>query len=160
MREADFDALVMTHHQAVERTARRLLGRGEDAKDAVQDVFLRLLRNRLNVHGDLGAWLYRVTVNICNDHYRRRKPTHELRVHPPDPAPGPECLLRFRERERLLNEGLNVLTRRERAAMVLREIEGHSTAEVGAMLDIREVTVRRHIHSARIKLAGFVRARA
>jgi DNA-directed RNA polymerase specialized sigma24 family protein len=44
--------------------------------------------------------------------------------------------------------------------MVLREIEGHSTAEVGAMLDIREVTVRRHIHSARIKLAGFVRARA
>jgi RNA polymerase sigma-70 factor (ECF subfamily) len=155
----EIDALVETHHQTVLRTAIRLLGYGEDAKDAVQEVFLRLLTNRADVRGDLGGWLYRVTVNICNDHYRRRKPTVELCLHAADPNPGPECLFRFRERERLFTEGLDVLTNRERAAVVLRDLRGYSAAEVGAMLDIKEVTVRRHIHSARTKLARFVRNR-
>jgi RNA polymerase sigma-70 factor (ECF subfamily) len=159
LRDVEFDAFMAAHQEAVLRTARRLLRQGEDAKDAAQEVFLRLLRSRSNVQGDLGAWLYRVTVNVCNDYYRRRRPTSELRLQTADPAPGPECLLRFRERTRLLREGLNVLTKRERAAVVLRDIKGFSAAEVGAMLEIREVTVRRHIHSARTKLAGYVRIR-
>ena len=78
MRAVEFDAVIVAHQPSVLRTARRLLGHGEDAKDAVQEVFLRLLGKHADVHGDLGAWLYRVTVNICNDHYRRRKPTLEL----------------------------------------------------------------------------------
>jgi RNA polymerase sigma-70 factor (ECF subfamily) len=157
MRDAEFDAIMTAHQEAVQRAARRLLRQGEDAKDAAQEVFLRLLRSRSNVHGDVGAWLYRVTVNVCKDHYRRRRPTLELRPQTADPAPSPECLLRFRERKRLLGEGLNVLTKRERAALVLRDIRGFSAAEVGAMLEIKEVTVRGHIHTARTKLADYVR---
>jgi RNA polymerase sigma-70 factor (ECF subfamily) len=159
MRTAEFDAVVSEHQPTVLRTACRLLGHGEDAKDAAQEVFLRLLRNHSEVRGDLGGWLYRVTVNICNDHYRRRKPTVELMLHTTDPSPGPECQFRLRERERLLRDGLSVLTKRERDAVVLREIQGYSTAEVGAMLAIREGTVRRHIHSARNRLAAYVRSR-
>jgi RNA polymerase sigma factor (sigma-70 family) len=65
MRTGEIDnVLVMAHQQAVLRTARRLLGRDEDAKDAVQEVFMRLLRGHRSIRGDLGAWLYRVTVNI------------------------------------------------------------------------------------------------
>ncbi len=136
-----------------------MLGHGEDAKDAVPEVFLRLLGKHAEVQGDLGAWLYRVTINICNDHYRRRKPTLELLPHTVDPAPGPECLLQTRERDRLFREGLDVLTKRERDAVVLRDIQGYSAAEVGAMMEIKEVTVRRHIHSARTKLASYIRGR-
>jgi RNA polymerase sigma factor (sigma-70 family) len=158
-REVEFDVLITAHQQAVLRTARRLLRQDEDAKDAVQDVFLRLLKCRSNVQGDLGAWLHRVTVNICKDHYRRRRQTLELRVQTADTAPSPEGLLRTRERQRLFREGLKVLTKRERAAVVLREIKEFSAAEVGVMLDIKEVTVRRHIQSARTKLVGYMRVR-
>jgi RNA polymerase sigma-70 factor, ECF subfamily len=153
MREVEFDTLVRSHEQAVLRTAYRLLGPGEDAKDAVREVFLRLLSNRASVHGNLGAWLYRVTVNICNDHYRQRRQTFELPPNTADPAPNPDYLLRLRERERLVTEGLGLLTKRERATVILRLIKGYSTAEVGQLLQIKEATVRRHIFSARIKLA-------
>lgn len=160
MAATEIDALVMTHHQTVMRTASRLLGRGEDARDATQEVFLRLLRSRENVRGDLGRWLYRVTVNICNDHFRRRKPTRELLAHSADPAPGPEYLMRIKEREQLFRQGLKILTKRERSVLVLREIQGLSAAEIGAMLEINEATVRGHVHRARTKLARFISTRS
>jgi RNA polymerase sigma factor (sigma-70 family) len=159
MRAVEFDVLMTAHQPGVLRAARRLLRHEEDAQDAVQEVFLRLLVGRSNVQGDPGAWLYRVTVNFCNDYYRQRRPTLELLVQTADPAADPECLLRFRERERLFREGLGVLTKRERDAVVLREIKELSAAEVGAILDIKEVTVRRHIQTARRKLADYVRTR-
>ena len=66
MRAVEFDVLMTAHQPGVLRAARRLLRDEEDAKDAVQEVFLRLLVGRSNVQGDPGAWLYRVTVNFCN----------------------------------------------------------------------------------------------
>jgi hypothetical protein len=73
----EFETLMITHHPTVLRTACRLLGRIEDAEDAAQQVFLRLLRSRSEWR-DVGPWLYRVTVNVCNDFYRRRKLMTEL----------------------------------------------------------------------------------
>jgi RNA polymerase sigma-70 factor (ECF subfamily) len=160
MAATGFDALVIAHQQTVLRTASRLLGRGEDARDATQEVFLRLLRSQSEVRRDLSAWLYRVTINICNDHFRRRRPTRELLAQTADPAPGPEHLMRVKQREQLFRQGLKVLTKRERAALVLREIQGYSAAEIGAMLEIKEATVRGHVYRARIKLAVFIKARS
>ncbi len=117
---------------------------------------MRLLRSHTNIRGDLGAWLYRVTVNICNDHYRGIKPTVEVPPHASDPAPDPERRLRLKESERLLRKGLDTLTKRERAAVILLYIKGYSSAEVGAMLVVKEATVRSHIHSARTKLSKYV----
>jgi len=37
-------------------------------------VFLRLFQNLDRIQGDPKAWLYRVTVNVCNDHFRRARP--------------------------------------------------------------------------------------
>jgi RNA polymerase sigma-70 factor, ECF subfamily len=152
MREIEFDTLVRSHHQTVSHTAYRLLGPGEDAKDAVQEVFLRLLTNHARVHGNLGAWLYRVTVNICNDHYRQRRQTFALPPNAADPAPGPDYLLRLREREQQVTKSFGLLTKRERATVILRLIKGYSTTEVGQLLQIKEATVRQHIFSARIKI--------
>ena len=68
--------------------------------------------------------------------------------------------MRIKQREQLLRQGLEILTKRERAALVLREIQGFSAAEIGAMLDIKEATVRGHIHRGRTKLARFIKARS
>ena len=93
------------HERMVLRTAYRLLGRWEDAQDAAQEVFLRLFRNTGRIEGDPKAWLYRVTVNVCNDHYRRRMLVCEVDEHRADPAPDPERLLTLQERKRLVAAG-------------------------------------------------------
>jgi len=158
-----FERLVQEHQQMVLRVAYRLLGRLEDAQDAAQEVFLRLLRHRHRVGPDLKAWLYRVTVNVCNDYHRRRKVVVQMEAREQrldlDPAPNPERVLALEERKRLVMEGLTKLPERERAAIVLRDIEGLSTAEVAAILGVEEVTVRSQASSGRLKLAKYVRSR-
>jgi RNA polymerase sigma-70 factor, ECF subfamily len=154
-----FEQLMAEHRQRVVRTAYRLLGRMEDAQDAAQEVFLRLLRNLDRIEGDPQAWLYRVTVNICNDHYRRRTIMADPEIEQADPAPDPERVLALDERRRLLMEGLETLGERERTAVVLRDIEGLSTREVAAIMGVEEVTVRTRISVARVKLAKYVRKR-
>jgi len=147
------------HQQRVLRTAYRLLGRIEDAQDATQEVFLRLLRHLDRVDGaDPKAWLYRVTVNVCNDHFRRRMLVLEP-LDRADPTPGPEHALEMEDRKRLLTEGLTKLPERERTAVVLRDIEGLSTPEVAEILGVEEVTVRTQICKARMRLAEYVRTR-
>jgi len=147
------------HERMVVGTAYRLLGRLEDAQDAAQEVFLRLLKNLDRIDGDPKPWLYRVTVNICNDHFRRRMITTEPDERSADPAPDPERVLALDDRKRLLMEGLQTLPERERATVVLRDIEGLSTREVAMILGVEEVTVRSQISVARVKLAKYVRSR-
>ena len=74
-------------------------------------------------------------------------------------VPGVEREIDDRQRKRLLMEGLDILTKSERAAIVLRDIEGLPTREVAELLDIEEVTVRTQTSHARMKLARYVRAR-
>jgi len=154
-----FEEVMAAHERMVVGTAYRLLGRIEDAQDAAQEVFLRLFKNLGRVGGDPRPWLYRVTVNVCNDHYRRRAPIAEPDERQPDPSPDPERVLAMDERKRLLMEGLQTLAERERAAVVLREFEGLSTREVAGILGVEEVTVRSQISIARVKLAKYVRDR-
>jgi RNA polymerase sigma-70 factor (ECF subfamily) len=158
-REDPFEAAMAAHERMVVGVAYRLLGRMEDARDAAQEVFLRLFQNLDRVNGDPKAWLYRVTVNVCNDHFRKSRPVAQPDERRADPAPGPEQVLEIDERKRLLMEGLQTLGERERAAVVLRDVEGLSTREVAGILGVEEVTVRSHISVARVKLAKYVRGR-
>jgi RNA polymerase sigma-70 factor, ECF subfamily len=153
--QPNFDELMALHQQRVLRTAYRLLGRMEDAQDASQEVFLRLLKNLGRLDGDPAAWLYRVTVNVCNDQYRRKLLVVEAQERA-DPAPSAQRVLEMDERKALL--GLATLAERERAAVVLRDIEGLPTREVAAILGVEEVTVRSQICGARMKLAKYVRS--
>lgn len=152
-----FERLLAAYERMVVGTAYRILGRREDAQDAAQEVFLRLYRNLDRIAGEPKPWLYRVTVNVCNDYFRRRVATTELDEAHADPAPGPDHALSMDERKRLLMEGLQMLPERERTAVVLREIEGLSTRQVAEILGVEEVTVRSQISAARVKLAKYVR---
>lgn len=157
-----FEELMAAHRPRVLRTAYRLLGQMEDAQDVCQEVFLRLLKNLDTFDappqaGVYQAWLYRVTVNLCHDHYRRRPAIVEAEFEHPDPSPRIDRVLELDERKRLLTAGLSRLTERERSAIVLRDIEGIPTREVAEILGVEEITVRTHCASARAKLANYVR---
>src|SRR5690242_3218228 len=75
-----FDEVLRQRQTQVLRTAYRVLGNWADAEDVAQEAFLRLHRQGLSFANDaaLGAWLYRVTVNLCLDRGRRARPMTEL----------------------------------------------------------------------------------
>lgn len=163
---AAFEELVSLHERRVYGTAWRLLGRVEDAQDAAQEVFLRLYRSlsRIDPGRPLAPWLYRVTVNVCRDLGRKRRrrarwtpsSVEELRdetgLEPGDPLAGPEHQAQAAQETRRLLALLDELPEKERTALVLRELEGLSTAEVAEVLGSSPVTVRTQISRARLKL--------
>ena len=157
---AFFDRLVRLHERMVLGVAYRLLGRMEDAQDAAQEVFLKLFQKHRQIEGDPTPWLYRVTVNVCNDWYRKRTAVAEPDENAADPSADALQTITLEERKRLLRDGLLTLGERERAAIVLRDIEGLSTQQVARILGIEEVTVRSQISVARVKLAKYVRKHA
>jgi len=151
-----FDRLLGRHQRRVLRTAWRLLGDPEEARDAAQEVFLRLYRHlhRIDPRRPLAPWLYRVTVNVCRDLGRRRRrplPLEEV-AEPPDPGADPARRASLAEERRIVEEGLAGLPEKERAALVLRDVEGLATSEVAAILGSSETTVRSQISRARLKV--------
>ncbi len=124
-----FDQVLRRREAQVLRTAYRVLGNWADAEDVAQEVFLRLHRHGLGFVNDaaLGGWLYRVTVNLCFDKARRVKPTTELPETLREEAVAEAGLIREQRKQRLM-AALATLPVKERAAVVLREIEGLSTA--------------------------------
>ena len=156
---AAFDLLMRRHERLVLGTAFRLAGNLEDAQDASQEVFLRLYRNLAKLDsGNLAAWLYRVTVNVCHDARRRRPGTVPVDDAPELAAAGddPQQSADEAERRALLLRSLRVLSEKERAALVLRDLEGLSTAEVAGVLGSSVGTVRSQISKARLKVRDFV----
>src|SRR5262245_27323510 len=111
-RRHNFEGLMAENRPRVLRTAYRLLGRMEDAQDVCQEVFLRLLKDLDTLDAQPQAWLYRVTVNLCYDHHRRRPAIVGAEFEHPDPAPRIDRVLELDERKRLLTAGLRRLSER------------------------------------------------
>lgn len=155
--QARFERLMAEHERMVLRTAFRLMGSSEDARDAAQEVFLRLFRHlgRIDEERDLRPWLYRVTVNVCHD-LRRRSAHDELTDAQAAAGADPEETAGAAERLRRLERALRRLPEKERAALVLRDIEGLPSREVAAILGSSEATVRSQIASARLKLRTWI----
>ena len=145
-----------THHERLFRLARRLSADREEARDLVQETFLRAARRPSSVpDGDQPgeAWLVRILVNLCRDRHRRagvRTRVHQAMwrqsetTHPENAAVA----------HATVHSALARLSPRRRAAIVLHEIEGMPAREVARLLGIAEVTVRWHLLAARRELAS------
>lgn len=154
---AAFEQIIIRHERSVLLTALRLLGRWQDAQDAAQEVFVRMHKylRRFDNDRDFAPWLYRMTVNVCRNLNRRRRPEADLEaVHllAEDQSAGPDEQARTAEARRALQSALRQLSEKERAAIVLRDLEGLSTREVARILGSTEATVRTHIGNARLKI--------
>lgn len=154
---AEIEEVFEQYERQVLRTAYRHTGCWEDARDVAQTVFLKLHGAR--VDGQVGGWLFRTTVNACNDLHRKRRPAQPL-VEVAVDEPGPEELAAFDQQRRLLHEALTRLPERERLALTLREIEGLGTREVAARLGSTETTVRTQVSRAKVRLRLMLAAAA
>ena len=152
-----FDKVVREREVQVLRTAYRIVGNWADAEDVAQEVFVRLHRQGLKFPNDkaLAGWLYRVTVNACLDYRRSTRPS-EAPLETPSREPSVEAAaIRDQEKQRLM-AALAHLPPKERAAVVLREIEGLSTAEVAEVLGSSEGTVRSQVAKAVARLRAIL----
>jgi RNA polymerase sigma-70 factor (ECF subfamily) len=159
-----FEALFQLHHRQVLRVATCLLGNPDDGCDAAQEVFIRFFKylDRFDESKPLKPWLHRMTVNVCRDLARRRRGSETVAFdddpgafEAPCDRPTPEQSFQQAQERDLLARAIASLPERERAAIVLRDIEGLDTKEVAALLGTTETTVRSQISLARVKIKRF-----
>jgi RNA polymerase sigma-70 factor (ECF subfamily) len=143
-----FGGLFDRHHAKLYALGLRLTWNADDARDLVQDCFLRAIESGRVPESDSDAsrWLVRILVNLCRDRQRRsavRREHARIASIPDaserhDPGVGPD-----------VRTAVLALPVRQRAVVVLHEIEGHTLAEIAKMLGIAAVTARWHLHAAR-----------
>lgn len=159
--EEAFEALLAATQRRVSALAYRLLGSREDARDATQEVYLRVHRSLkgFRPQEDLQGWLYRIALNVCRDHLRRRRPALPIEEHA-EPSVNDDVEGRLLESQRgdLLRRALAALPPKERFAVVMRDLEGLPTVEVARALGSSAVTVRTQICSARKRLKALFAA--
>ena len=141
----------------------RIVGNVADAQDLTQEAFIKALQRQDQLKDELKAahWLSRIATNTALDFLRRhnRMTFCEIDVAPVSHAESPEERVLRGEHHDYLEDGLRLLTPRERAALVLRDIEDLPAEEVARRLDCSKATVRSHIANARIKLRRYMERR-
>jgi RNA polymerase sigma-70 factor (ECF subfamily) len=162
---AAFEQIMIHSQQRVMAMTWRMLGNEADARDASQEVFLRVYKylGRFKQDQDFFAWLYTITVNVCRDILKKRQHHSERFMSlaegagegafavPVDQKDAENTLMQTQQRE-LIARAMATLPVKERASILLRDVEGLSTVEVAHILKSSSTTVRSQISSARKKI--------
>jgi len=168
------DALIRATYADVYALCRRMLADPDEASDATQEVFVRVMRSVLGFRGEsaFGTWLHRVTVNVCLTSLRRRsraRATGMVAGGTPFAMPGDEsglATLADSPEDRAVTAdlaarseaALGALPEDARAVVVLRDIEGLSTKEVAELLGVTETVVKVRLHRAHARLRTMILA--
>ena len=160
-----FDQLMIAHQQRVMATTWRMLSNTEDARDAAQEVFLRVYKHlsKYDARQDFSGWLYRIIINVCRDVARKRGTRHSSFEAEQEAGTLPALLSNDNseqaamraEEQAIVMKALSILSEKERAAIVLRDLEGIPTEEVARILGSSATTVRSQISTARTKIKQY-----
>ncbi|HEU5408460.1 MAG TPA: sigma-70 family RNA polymerase sigma factor [Nitrospira sp.] len=163
----NFDTLYKDHVDLMYRFAHRLCGEPEAAKDLVQETFLNAYRGFDRFRGDaqISTWLYTIASRACLRMRRKRKgaPERELsleefipasdgefRLQIPIDGLSPEAALQNKQLRKALDAAINQLPKKYKMILVLRDMEGLSAKEVGAIMGLNERAVKSRLHRARL----------
>jgi RNA polymerase sigma-70 factor, ECF subfamily len=154
--------LIEPHRAELRAHCRRILGSPDDAEDALQEALLRAWRglHRFEGRGSLRSWLYRIATNASLNAMRRQRtrvvPIDFDETTPADhrhaPATEPAIEGRYLAREdfeRALIVSMRLLTSKQRAVLMLREVLGFSAREAAVALDTTVVAVNSALQRAR-----------
>jgi RNA polymerase sigma factor (sigma-70 family) len=161
--EAAFGVIHDRYRQRLFAYARQMLGGSrQDAEDAMQDVFLRAY-SALRADDRpvaLRAWLYRVAHNRCIDQLRRPLPPQpDLLAAERRPLQDPLAETERREDLRRLVADVQRLPEQQRSALLMREIDGVTYAEIATALEVTVPAVKSLLVRARIGLVEAIEAR-
>jgi RNA polymerase sigma-70 factor (ECF subfamily) len=161
-----FANLASSHHQALERFARRLMGDASRGEDLVQETLLRAQQSisRLGAPYRFGPWLMGIAANLARKAWRAeaRRPLSLESLSADYPhiawdesdtaAPSPEQISEAAEESRLLAQAIGALPRSLSRVVVLHYLDGLNYAEVAAALDVPVSTVKGRLFQSRARL--------
>jgi RNA polymerase sigma-70 factor (ECF subfamily) len=134
-----------------------------DAQDLTQEAFIKALQHQEQLKDEQKAahWLSRIATNTAIDFLRRngRATFCDIDQAPEGHWETPEEAVLRGEHRDYLEDGLRLLSPRERAALILRDVEDLPAEEVARLLDCSKATVRSHIANARTKLRRYMERR-
>ena len=165
-REGNDDAFRVIHDRYRPRlcayTRQMLAGTGQDAEDAVQEIFMRAYYGLRANNRELAlrAWLYRIAHNRCIDELRRPHATVVEAIEALVPnVQDPVARAEQRDALRRLIADVQRLPDQQRSALLMRELSGMTYADVSAALGVSIPAVKSLLVRARVSLAQASEAR-
>ena len=154
-----FNQLVSRWERPIYALAYRTLGREEDARDVVQEAFLRAYRGLRGFKGQakFSSWLYRITLNLCRDWIRRERRAPLVQVAEgtdpmeiadafADPGESVEDLVARREMSQAVARAMAELPEEQRTAILLKEYHGLTFQEIADTLQCPLSTVKTRLY--------------
>src|SRR5216684_4044145 len=166
-----FEELVRRHQHRVFGVAGGILHRREDVEDIAQQVFVKAYFSlkRFDQRAAFSTWLYKITVNECWDLLRKRKArplvyesdfseeqSRQYSAIEREATKGLDTSDRMAMRERLENM-LGQLEKRDRAMLILKEVEGFSVEEIAESMGLNANTVKVRLFRARRRIVEYSR---
>ena len=160
-----FEQMVREVDEKALRIAHAVLGDWDEARDAVQEAFVKAYRRRKGFRGDAApsTWFFPILLNHCRDRLRRRKvrafllpwkrpgsgpdEPDPLETHP-DPAPGPADAVEQWAFRTALERAIQRLPRRQREVFRMKALAGLTLAETAEALGISVGAAKAHLFRA------------
>ncbi len=153
-----YEPLVRTYEPSGLRLAVAMLGNLEDARDALQDAFVKAYGalHRFDLRRPFGPWFFQILRNQCRDLLRSRQARFKVEVlderlelRPADTERGPERIRQRSAARELLWRALERIGEEHREILVLKELQGFRYNEIANILEIPEGTVASRLFHAR-----------
>ncbi|KAF0141514.1 MAG: RNA polymerase sigma-70 factor ECF subfamily [Stygiobacter sp.] len=150
-----FEAILKNHQYYAYTVAFRVLTNDDDAKDVVQESFVRIWKHlgSYSKKAKFTTWIYKIVINLCYDKLRARKTENE-RLETIDDGfvsglDNPEKQLTNKEQAEIIKHVSNGLPEKQRMVFVLRDLEELTTDEVSQIMDISIESVKTNLSIAR-----------
>ncbi|MBS4035877.1 MAG: sigma-70 family RNA polymerase sigma factor [Ignavibacterium sp.] len=150
--EEIFDELVKRHKEKVRNIIYLTLNDRDSIDDIAQDVFITVYRSLKNFRfeSQFTTWLYRITVNKCKDHLRRKSIRRIiLPFKDTQEDPGYEISPESTNTKEIVQHAISKLPDKMRVPLVLKDIEGFSYQEIAETMQCEIGTVKSRIFRAR-----------
>jgi RNA polymerase sigma-70 factor (ECF subfamily) len=164
---AAFEQLVKRYDRKLFRIAHSVTHNREDSQDAVQEAFFKAYQHLADFRGDsqFSTWLIRITLNQSLMKLRKQRRTKEVSLDENcgtdeevlpreviDWAPNPEELCSVSELRNILLKNIQELQPIVRTVFVLQDLEGLSTDQTAAVLNLSRPAVKSRLWRARLQL--------
>jgi RNA polymerase sigma-70 factor, ECF subfamily len=160
---AAFEELVRRHADRLYAVILRLVDDRHEAEEVTQEAFLRAWRGIVRFKGEAQffTWLYRIGFNEAHRRTSRRPPARvasleDEAIDPPDPRPAPDLAAEHSDLRDALERAIRALEPEYRTPLILRDVEGLTTAEAATIMGLREAAFKSRLHRARLAVRNAV----
>lgn len=165
-----FEELIKDYKKVAYNIALRVLRNKEDAEDISQEALVKVYKNigSFNMQSTFKVWLYRIVMNTCLDHKRKKKvitysidkplegDENEILHDIPDNSNNPDVIIQNKLESQMLYECIESLEDDFKAIIILRDLQNLAYKDIASILSCNEGTVKSRLNRARKKLKEIV----